>query len=647
MRRLPFRSISLAIALFSSQITTATEFQLPDYAKEREVYQLAQKALHNSDIEQFESLKSSISHYPLTPYLEFDQLKREFSHLPTGQIDAFLIAYKGEYIARRIKANWLSYLGANQYWSLFQQYYNESHATHKNQCYLQRARLATITSKTRTLLDSQELWLKGYSMPNTCDPLFKELDNRGFITANMALERFQLAYAAKNDSLAKALIKRLKPKHQSTAKKLFSPSQHTDYWITELSKPVQTLPFESAVIKRLLIKLSNSNNEVIATLMTNYQLSNLTETDRLEVKRLNAWYVAKNSGSDAHLWLNQQQEHEDSSLVEQQLRFSLQAKDWQLYQTSYDKADNQLQDRAEWRYWLAMSKLQGEKTDARKAEKILKTLAKERHYYGFLAARFFKQDVFIKNTEYSHTQNVSKAIYQRLAAAIELHLLGERVLSNREWFHSTRFLPNKRWAEAATLANKVNWHERAIHAYAKARQFEAVDQRFPLAFSNSFSDNATKTGVDASWLLAMARQESAFAPLAQSHKGARGILQLMPQTAKKVARKHNIRYSVKALYEPEYNIQLASLYVKEMLETFEHNYILATAAYNAGPSRVREWLSLRPMDDDWAHWVATIPYKETRNYVQNILAYSRIYQSKMPEDNLKLTLFQQDKTDEI
>ena len=129
---------------------------------------------------------------------------------------------------------------------------------------------------------------------------------------------------------------------------------------------------------------------------------------------------------------------------------------------------------------------------------------------------------------------------------------------------------------------------------------------------------------------------SALAQDAQSHAGARGLMQLMPATARQTARKNGIRYrGSRDLYEPEVNVSLGSRYYREMLERFDNNRILATAAYNAGPHRVQRWLEETGGQLPFDAWIETIPFRETRNYVQNVLAFSMVYAHHL-ENNARI-----------
>ncbi len=151
---------------------------------------------------------------------------------------------------------------------------------------------------------------------------------------------------------------------------------------------------------------------------------------------------------------------------------------------------------------------------------------------------------------------------------------------------------------------------------------------------------------DSALLLAMSRQESAFDPEAISHAGARGLMQLMPATARRTAKNINVRYSVdKLTSDADYNAMLGSAHLKELLETFDGNYVLAVAAYNAGGGRVRRWMrqSGDPRTDavDAVDWIELIPFTETRDYVQRVMGNLQVYRTRLADgDEVPLRLSQ-------
>jgi soluble lytic murein transglycosylase len=135
-------------------------------------------------------------------------------------------------------------------------------------------------------------------------------------------------------------------------------------------------------------------------------------------------------------------------------------------------------------------------------------------------------------------------------------------------------------------------------------------------------------------LLALIRQESSFDSFAQSHAGARGLMQIMPPTAKHLARRLNVPYSkIRLKTDPKYNIMLGQAYISGLLRQYDESHVLALAAYNAGPKRVKRWLrdngDPRSAEVDTLDWIESIPFSETRTYVQRVLGNLQVYRMRL------------------
>jgi len=182
---------------------------------------------------------------------------------------------------------------------------------------------------------------------------------------------------------------------------------------------------------------------------------------------------------------------------------------------------------------------------------------------------------------------------------------------------------------AGELAKRWGWYNRGIQAMIKGNLWDHLSIRFPLAYEPQVRKAADKNNIEPNLIFAIARQESAFAEKATSTAGAMGLMQLMPSTARATARRSGIKHHKSDLFNPEHNIKLGSSYLNQLLQQYKGNRILATAAYNAGPHRVDRWLRKTPQDVAFDIWIETIPFKETRGYVQNVLAFSVIYAYRM------------------
>lgn len=155
---------------------------------------------------------------------------------------------------------------------------------------------------------------------------------------------------------------------------------------------------------------------------------------------------------------------------------------------------------------------------------------------------------------------------------------------------------------------------------------------------------SAENGPEKALVFALIRQESSFITDAQSPVGARGLMQLMPSTAEKLAKSLKVKFNPGRLDDPDFNVRLGSAYLSDLLRDFEGSYILALASYNAGPSRSRRWIrdygDPRDPTVDVIDWIEMIPFTETRNYVQRVMESVSIYRRKL--DGVTGTSFEQD-----
>ena len=192
--------------------------------------------------------------------------------------------------------------------------------------------------------------------------------------------------------------------------------------------------------------------------------------------------------------------------------------------------------------------------------------------------------------------------------------------------------------ELGALASVEGWPRMAIDAANKAEAWDRLDLRFPMPWQETFQHYAALQQVSSTELMAIARRESAFFPQANSPVGARGLMQLMPATGKQVASSLGKRHSSSDLYEVDHNVLLGSAYYRQLLDRYDGNRVFALTAYNAGPHRVDRWRRKVGDTVPVEIWIETIPYQETRNYVQAVLSYNVVFQHLMGQDRSIMTL---------
>lgn len=319
------------------------------------------------------------------------------------------------------------------------------------------------------------------------------------------------------------------------------------------------------------------------------------------------------------------------SLVENLIRENLETLDWAAVAKNIALLPQELQTTDRWTYWSARSH-DMLATPHVNTTKLYQKLAAKRSWYGFLAADLLDSPYVLEDatTQANASLKTALAHLPVLQRAQELWLTGSQNQARAEWYYALQTLNNQELLAAGELAKDWGWYNSGIVAMIKGNLWDHLTLRFPLAFDEQVAQASANNQLEPTLIFAVARQESAFAANAKSHAGARGLMQLMPATAKEQAKKSGRpNHTTQDLYTPEHNIALGSAYLSKLLNEFGGNRVLATAAYNAGKTRVKRWLksprAVTPADV----WVEIIPFRETRQYVQNVLTYSVIYEYRL------------------
>ena len=291
----------------------------------------------------------------------------------------------------------------------------------------------------------------------------------------------------------------------------------------------------------------------------------------------------------------------------------------------------------QWRYWLAHSLREAGK--AEEAGQLFAELAKERGYYGFLAADAINAPYVFEHEDLKSNDALkqSLATNRDLIRARELFLVGLDGRARSEWDAITEYLDNDHKLAAASLAHDWGWHSRAIATAASVGEYDDLALRYPLPYRETFALHAGSANIPVTWAYGVARSESLFMRDIRSSAGAIGLMQLLPSTGKQVAKKLKVSYrGLDTLTNPEANIQLGSHYLGDMVKRYGGNVVAATAAYNAGPLRVDRWLP-DTGSTDARIWIENIPFNETRSYVRRVLAAKAIFHWRMTGEQRRIS----------
>lgn len=602
--------------------------------QQRRLFAQIEPALEAGDHSQFERYKRHLSSYPLYPYLEFADLKGRLDTLSPTEIDQYLHRYGNDQIGVMMRKTWLAYLAQEKHWGEYQSFYVSSlDEQPEYYCRYLWAKHET-GDQTYAFRHMDKIWLTDETLPKVCDPLLEAWQQSGGLTGDLIWQRFAKAMDSGNGTLASALAIKMQAEDRRAAETMIKLNDQPRR-ISQTDAFNRRTPRAADLVTLSLKLLARTDADKAAELWRHYKSAlKFTDSQRRDIEvAVGRQYAAR--GDDIALaWLERTtRENPDPLLVEWQVRAALRAGRWASVYEGISKLPGELfENNPMWQYWRARAvESLGMQPTSRDDDPqyLYRQLAQQRNYYGFLAADRIKQHyAMVDSSLVISTSALQRAVDARAALrrASEFIALDDTLRARREWNYLLKYGNAEDRLAAAQVAYQWGWFREAIRATAKTENTDNLALRFPVAFRQEFTKAAHNVDLPTPWLMAITRQESAFAPDARSPVGASGLMQLMPRTAQQVAEKNGLRYSSDQLLNPAYNIMIGSSYLDTLYERFNNNRVLATAAYNAGPGRVREWLQTMPPESVPADvWIEAIPYTETRNYVQNVLTYSAIY----------------------
>jgi len=628
----------LSICLLSASLPTAL-LAAETESSQRQLFVTLNQQLADQppQAEQLEQLKA----YPLYPYLEYRLLRNNLSSTPAEQVHAFLEHNRDTPLYGRLLFAWAKLQGENGNWQEFIPAWSSiTRPDTELQCL--HARFLLSNEQQADAWDAaRSLWSVGYSQPNVCDAVFTPWLASDNFRSEDALQRHLAALENGRPSLA-SYVERFLTTDQhkqeaALAKRLYSAPE--DLWKdASLLSPKQT--HNGRLLEMSVRRLARKD------LNTAIQLW-IRERDRMDVAQgdadalseyLGVWLSKRFPAKGQRTLLSQlDPEYRLARLTEWRIRLLLVDQNWQQAHDLIQRLPEELQQDDRWLYWKAIA---GNHLGLPNSQATLNQLTGERSFYGFMAAQILNQGYQLNDTPHAPPAEALSAVaaqpaFQRIHELLALERYGD---ARSEWNLAIKGMTADQVMTASHLMQQWGWHHQGIRGAISSKRWDDMELRFPKPHLDLFQRHAQAQNIDPYWALAVTRQESAFWKGARSHVGARGLMQLMPATAKATARRHGIALpNLDRLSTPDVNIQLGTAYLGEMAMQFDNNQAYASAAYNAGPHRVTRWLKQRgelPLDV----WIETIPFDETRQYVQNVLTFRVIYKTRSEQ---QVALFSQ------
>ena len=565
------------------------------------------EAAKKNDVFRTQQLSSNLVNYPFDDYVAYFRIKPQLFDSAGGarndygadaQVVAFLNQYQGTALADRMRNDWLLVLGKRRDWARFDVEYAKFVLDDDTQvkCYSLLSKLSQGENPTKLAIDSRAVLLDPSYFGQACQELVPSLVAAGGMSPSEAKAIGRAASERGYDTMARRLggedpiadIVRAAKADPSKAYRDFSQNA------SRYSKENQAVAW--GVIGQFLAKKLDPNADDAYRLQQELGYNELLSVESQE------WKV----------------------------RAGLRAKDWTLVKNAIDGMNPAVRAKdPAWTYWYGRA-LKAEGQDV-KAKDSFEMIADQYNFYGQLA----REELGRSNNAPAKTKVTEQEI--DAMASRKGFIRGERLYSmnlrfegNREWNWELRNMTDKQLLAAAEYAKRINLYDRVVNTADRTKQEHDFSLRYPTPYKEELSPIARQIDLNLAWAYGLIRQESRFIMNAASSVGASGLMQVMPNTAKYVAKKIGMaNYTNDKLSDTNTNLTLGSNYLNMVLIDLDGSWVLASAAYNAGPSRSKAWREKLSGPTEGAIFAETIPFTETRVYVKNVLSNANYYSSVM------------------
>lgn len=617
-------------------------------AAQRVIFGEFLQASAQKDYQDIARFRRDLAGYPLALYVDYAYIRDNLASVPDSQLQQFIAVHHDSFLASYVRGMLLDRLASQQNWRDFVKY-DDGRKGRGNDCRRLSADIALKKAPQKTLLArASAFYLQDDSQPNECDSVFAwYLQTLGARANQAVVKRIDLALKAGHLQFAQYL--KDDNKDRLTARQIATVEQKIQHINNIKRNP--DLIFESR------FAADTRFHRHLALLAANAMLADQLERAEAGFARLQKRYhfnAKDRNAFVAKMAKRAAQRHYDDALAryahlpsaaynadsyEWHARAAIRVQNWRELAGIIGKMPAKMQQSDEWRYWRARAEQHVGSLQV--ARQLLEQVASERSYYGFLASERLGQGYQFNNQPSQVDVNLAKNVSQTqgFARLREWLYANQMSYARVELRNLRRGLSVAEQVALAHISQEWLWYEQGVRIMAQLALFDDLPLRFPLAYRQELQTHSQAANINPDWAQAIMRRESGYAFDAKSSVGATGLMQLMPATAKNLARGQNWQFGgVADLLNPDVNIRYGTTYLGQLYSQFDGFVPLATAAYNAGPSRVNSWLPDKPMPLDV--WIGTIPYPETRKYVQAVSEYMSVFQWRNAgePDNFKRAL---------
>ncbi|MFM1989327.1 MAG: hypothetical protein RJA99_2284 [Pseudomonadota bacterium] len=592
-----------------------------------EAFLQARAAATRGDVARLEQLAQQVpASHPLAGHVDYWRLRAQLADArgdAPGPVDAdaraFVARHAGSLVGDLARRDWLMSLGRRQVWGTFDEVLPGLVARDDLaiRCLALQSRAAGNES---VIGEARELLMQPRELPDACNALLGTLVAAGQAGANDLWWRLEAALESGSASAVRraaiAAAPRLEPRQLELA----------------LTKPAAALegvpPREQAVIALALLARSDPAEAAERLADAGPRLR--------PADRAFAWSQVAAGGMrrllpDSHAWAQQAKgARAGDETLAWMTRAALRARDWPAVRATIERMSAAGRADPTWTYWLgrALQAETGKPESQHQARVLFTSIAGRADFYSQLAAEELGERVVVPEAAAPPTDSelADARSNPAFARALKFYELGLRVEGNREWNFAVRGMGDRQLIAAAEHARRIGLLDRTVNAADRTKAEHDYALRFPSPFAERLKPIARAQGLDPAWVYGLIRQESRFVQDARSPVGASGLMQIMPATARWIAKKMGVQdFTPGRINELETNLQFGSFYLKTVFDDLDRSPVLASAAYNAGPGRPRAWRGTLTRPVEGAIFAEIVPFNETRGYVKHVLSNTAWY----------------------
>jgi soluble lytic murein transglycosylase len=611
---------ALMVAACATPLLACAQDSASDSRKEDDAFLLLRDAVRRDDQSKAEFYAARLGDYSIPSYVDYYRLKSRFRDASNDEVRAFLQRYAGHAISDRMRNDWLLELGRRREWATFDEQFPQFVLQDDTQvkCYNLMSRQA---KGQNVAIDARALLVYPPYYGEACGALLAVLAQSGQFTQEDLWTQLRLSGETNATGPARRIMTLLNGSDKKIAQAIDLPaiavakgagSSRADHeaFLVALGRAAKTS-------QKLAVLALNKASPQLAPQERAIGWANIALQASYTLAADTQDYWQKSAG--APLSIDQ---------LQWKARFALRAQDWKTVRATIGAMPASLRADPTWVYWSARALAAESGRVTPDVLALYRGIADQSTYYGILAGEELGQRVTIPPPGAAPTPAEMAAIAANpgLQRALKFFSMRLRFEGTREWNWECRKLNERELIAAAEFARQSHVLDRMVYTSEKTRVQADYTHRYPVPHDDIMQPTTNTLGLDRAWVYGLIRQESRFVMDIQSSAGASGLMQVMPSTGRWVAKKIGLTDFVQdMLSDVKTNILLGANYLNMVLGSMDGSQVLATAAYNAGPGRLRSWRTTitKPMDS--TIFIESIPYFETRGYVKNVMTNATFY----------------------